>query len=87
MWRLHWRRAIFYSAITKRQHVSPCVRLAHAHPHVRVRAICARARALVLRRSMRISLRAHCLRTIRGDNRSAMMTMTVVGFLAAVSLF
>lgn len=22
MWRLHWRRAIFYSAITKRQHVS-----------------------------------------------------------------
>lgn len=26
MWRLHWRRAIFYSAITKRQHVSPpCV--------------------------------------------------------------
>lgn len=23
MWRLHWRRAIFYSAITKRQHVSP----------------------------------------------------------------
>lgn len=47
MWRLHWRRAIFYSAITKRQHVSPCVvRLAHAHPHVRIRAICAHTYAL-----------------------------------------
>lgn len=33
MWRLHWRRAIFYSAITKRQHVSPRVR-ARAHARV-----------------------------------------------------
>lgn len=34
MWRLHWRRAIFYSAITKRQHVlQPTYMCAHARTH------------------------------------------------------
>lgn len=47
MWRLHWRRAIFYSAITKRQHVSPpCARVTRAHTHTRrrciTRALCTR---------------------------------------------
>lgn len=62
MWRLHWRRAIFYSAITKRQHVSPRARararVIHAHV-VSMHNAC----VMYAHRSARI-LRAHCLRTM-----------------------